>query len=96
MTKEEILDYFEQAKKDWERPIWKCILFGYRNTHSGLCHYFKEQHFIVIGSKRMNKLCSYWITYRTKYSAYHFNSREERIYAINMVIKQIKQQADGK
>lgn len=96
MTNKELLNCFEQAKKDWQRPMWKRLLFGDRKTFDGLCYYFITQHRIFTSDK-MDKLMNYWTKYRTKYiGGHHFNTREERIHAINMVIKDLKQQDNGK
>lgn len=96
MENKELLYYFKQAKEDWERSRWKRYLFGQRRTEAGLCYYFCNEHNIRVSSYKMDKLRDCWIKYSTKYvGVYHFNTREERIHAINMVIKDLKQQDNG-
>ena len=96
MTNKETLDYFEKALKDWQRPLWKRKLFGNKDTENGLCYYFIQQHRFRISS-RIDILESYWIKHRTTDSDfYHFNTREERINAIKMVIMELKQQDNGR
>lgn len=90
MTNKEILDYFEQALKDWNRPLWKRKLFGNKDTEKGLCYYFIRRHRFSI-SCRMDILESYWIKYKTRdVGFYDFNTREERIHAIRCVINELK------
>jgi hypothetical protein len=95
MTNKEILYYFEQALKDWERPRWKRKLFGHKNTEAGLCYYFTHK----MGSLRcrIDELSLRWEKYKTKDDGfYDFNTREERILAIRGVINDIKLEENKK
>jgi hypothetical protein len=92
MTKQEILDAFIQAEKDWSEPIKRA---QETDTHWGLCLYFRRIGF------SWNELNFYleqrWLRYSTLKSIYHFNSlgnepqgRAERLDAIRKVINDLK------
>jgi hypothetical protein len=94
MTKQEILDAFIQAEKDWSKPIgWAQTT----NTHWGLCRYFiSHMGFSLEQIEEYLQPC--WTKYETKeYGWYHFNGfgnepqgRAERLDVIRKVINDLK------
>jgi hypothetical protein len=94
MNKEEILDAFIQAEKDWSDPIETATQ---NVTHWGLCGYLLNQGFTAKEIDIYLEPC--WLTYRTKKEggSYHFNGfgdepqgRKERLDAIRKVITDLK------
>jgi hypothetical protein len=93
MNKQEILDAFIQAEKNWSEPVETVTQNG---THWGLCRYFRDQGFATYEIAIYLEPC--WLQYRTKGSSgYHFNGfgdvpqgRKERLDAIRKVITDLK------
>jgi hypothetical protein len=93
MTKQEILDAFIQAEKDWSEPVEIAMQ---NRTHWGLCGYLLNQGFTVKEIDIYLEPC--WLPYRTKErSRYHFNGfgdepqgRKERLDAVRKVITDLK------
>jgi len=94
MTKQEILDAFIQAEKDWSKSI---KVLNIPSMQYGLCRYF-----IIRMGFSLEQMEEYlypcWTKYKTKESGwYHFNSfgnepqgRAERLDAIRKVINDLK------
>ena len=93
MTKQEMLDAFIQAEKDWSEPSKTSIE---KHTNWGLCWYFIGKQ--NLKDEQMYNLKIYWIKYRTTYvSTMHFRGfgwqeqgRQERLEAIRKVIIDLK------
>lgn len=93
MTKQEILNAFIQAENDWSEPIERA---SENETDVGLCWYF--YYTTNLDDAEIDEfLRPYWVKYRTKTSAYHFNGhgdepqgRAERLEAIRKVINDLK------
>ena len=94
MTKQEILNAFLQAEKDWSEPIEQA---SENYTHWGLCAYFRivqdmNDHIQYLHLKPL------WIKYRNSFDEpYHFTSlgdepqgRAERLEVIRKVINDLK------
>jgi len=93
MNKQEILDVFIQAEKDWSKPVKTATQ---NSTHWGLCFYLRIQGFTTeeIGTY----LEPHWLPYKTRgKSCFHFNGlgyepqgRKERLDVIRRVITHLK------
>jgi len=93
MTKQEILDAFIQAEKDWDHTEKGRDSY----THRGLCFYF-WMGMMLHSDDVLRYLMPYWEKYKTREeNKYHFNGlgvepqgRAERLYAIRKVINDLK------
>jgi hypothetical protein len=93
MTKQEILEAFIQAEKDWSEPTGIAMQ---NCTHWGLCGYLRNQGFTPDEIEIYLEPC--WLPYKTKErSGYHFNGfgdepigRKQRLDAIRKVITDLK------
>jgi hypothetical protein len=89
MTKQKIIAAFEQAEKDWIEKVKKGCTPEGEITYNGLCNYFYlEQNLSATDAYKY--LPSLWEKYRTREGDFHFNNREERLYAIRQVLNDIK------
>jgi hypothetical protein len=88
MSNKEILAIYKIAEKHWSRPKWLCWILGWNDAIGGLCYYFDNKHTEYRYSPYFKHL---WYPYRTiHFSAFHFNTRKERLQAIRSVIKDLE------